>query len=438
MRTCARAILATLAFACVPDVGSEPTPASMELDLTSKPPRAPQPTSLIVNPTTGHIDFSLAGTPIPADCASQQALTPAQCQLDRFLQTLNGFPTVTPGAAPASAALDPATLTVGHNVVVVDASAASPVTSLAAGFDATTSTLTLTPPRELWSLGHFYWVGVRAYAGGVRAADGRQVVGSPTMALLKQDTPLTCGASDPAHLDPQCPAFRVLAQGTSADVAAMQLFQLEMIRAAYLAGHAFDLMAAAGLPKSEVAVLWGFPIQTASVAPLVPSAGIVPVMPAADQIRVAVQGTVDSATVSASSVVVMDLTAAATDLAAAFPRVTASYASGAIVIASHTPFVTGHQIGLFFTNALHDASGAPLVASPVSVLLALTAPLVDGAGHSTVSGVSDADAAALERGRQALAPLFDNPLFAALTGVTRQNLVYDFVFPASVPASVQP
>ena len=47
----------------------------------------------------------------------------------------------------------------------------------------------------------------------------------------------------------------------------------------------------------------------------------------------------------------------------------------------------------------------------MSVLLTLTAPLVDSAGHSTVSGVADADAAALEAGRNALAPLFDNPTF---------------------------
>jgi hypothetical protein len=70
----------------------------------------------------------------------------------------------------------------------------------------------------------------------------------------------------------------------------------------------------------------------------------------------------------------------------------------------------------------------------VSVLLTLPAPLLDSAGHSAVSGIADADAAALEVGRQALAPLLDNPIFAPLTGVTRANLVYAYAF---VPA-VQP
>jgi hypothetical protein len=42
--------------------------------------------------------------------------------------------------------------------------------------------------------------------------------------------------------------------------------------------------------------------------------------------------------------------------------------------------------------------------------------------------VSDADAAALEVGRQALAPLLDNPIFTPLTGVSRANLVYAYAF----------
>jgi hypothetical protein len=433
-------VLTVLAAACVPDVGTDPIPTALQFDLTSTPPRAPQPTGLIVNPQTGRIDFSLAGTPIPADCASQQALTQAQCQFDQYLQTLNGFPTVTPASAPATAPLDPTTLTLGQNVVVVGAKGSGPVTDAAVGFDEATTSLTLRPAQG-WALGEFYWVGVRGYANGVRDAGGGLVVGSPTMSLLKQDEPLTCGATDPSEVEPHCPAFQVLAsQSSSSEEAAERLFQLEAIRTAYVAGHGFDVMAAAGLPKDEIAVLWGFPIHTNSVAVLVPSAGVVPRVPAANQILVGVQGPVDAATVSAftgtapgGSVVVMDLTAAmAGNLVAAFPPVTATYASGAIAIQAAAPFAAGHTVGVFFTNAIHAPGGAPLVPSPVSVLLTLTAPLVDGDGHSTVSGVSDAEAAALEAGRVALAPLLDNPSIAAATGITRANLVYAYAFVPSV------
>jgi hypothetical protein len=432
----ALAALTVLAVACVPDVGMDPVPAAMQLDLTSTPPRAPQPTALIVNPTTGLIDFSLAHIPIPADCASQQVLSQAQCQFDQYLQTLNGFPTVTTASAPASAALDPATLTLGTNVVAVGAKGGGPVTEAAVGFDEASTSVTLLPAKG-WALGDFYWVGVRGYANGVRDANGGQVVGSPTMSLLKQDEPLTCGATDPTEVDPHCPAFQVLAsQATSPQAAAEQLFQLEAIRMAYVAGHGFDVMAAAGLPKEEIAVLWGFPIHTNSVAVLAPTAAVVPKVLAANQLAVGVQGPVDPATVTAfvgptmqGSVVVMDLTAVgAGNLAAAFPPVAVAYASPAIVIQASAPFPAGHVIGLFFTNALHAPGGAPLVASPVSVLLTLTAPLVDAEGHSTVSGVSDADAAALEAGRKALAPLLDNPMIAAATGITRANLVYAYGF----------
>jgi hypothetical protein len=428
----------TLAGACTPDVGSDPIPTAMEMDLTATPPRAPQPTALIVNPQTKLIDFRLAGTPIPDDCSMQQALTEAQCQFDQWLQTLNGFPTVTPASAPASGPLDKATLTLGAdaNVVAVAATQATAATDLTVDFDTASSSITLTPMHG-WALGEFYWIGVRGYAKGVLDAAGRQVVGSPTMALLKQDDSLTCGATDPAAVDPSCPAYRVLNQGMPSPAAAEQLFRLEGIRMAYIAGHGFDLMAGAGLPKNEIAVLWGFPIHTNSVPVLVPSAGAVPLVPAANQILVGVQGPVDPATVSAFSaaagqpgpVVVVDLTALATgDLAAAFPPVVAAYAAPAIAIQASQPFPAGHQIGLFFTDAIHSPDTAPLVASPVSVLLRLTAPLVDSGGHSTVSGVADADAAALEAGRAALSTLFDSPTFTPTTGVSRANVIYAYAF----------
>ena len=437
--------LTALAGACTPDVGSSPpAPTAMQFDLTAAPPRVPQPTALVVNPQTGHIDFSLAGTPIPDDCTTQTALTEAQCQFDQWLQTLDGFPSLGTATAPASAALDPATLTLGTNVDVFGAVVAqAPLTTgLATSFDPTSNSLTVTPAGP-WTLGEFYWMGVRGYANGIRDAAGGPVVGSPTMALLKQETSLTCDAADPTQVDPHCPGYEVVAQGaTSPMAAATQLFQLEAIREAYLAGHGFDVMAASGLPKDEIAVLWGFPIHTNSVPLLLPGTAAVPHVPAANQILVGVQGPVDPATVSAfvvrvqnGPVVVMDLTAAAAgDLNAGFPPVAAVYVPsvGAVAIQFATPFPAGHQIGLFFTNGIHSPDGAPLVASPVSVLLTLTAPLVDSAGHSTVSGVADADAAALEGGRQALQPLFDNPIFTPLTGVTRANLVYCYAFVPTV------
>ena len=198
-------------------------------------------------------------------------------------------------------------------------------------------------------------------------------------------------------------------------------------------------MAAAGIPKSEVAVLWGFPTHTNSVVE-VSAPAPVPQVIAPNQIQVAVHGPIDPATVvpfivkqQPGTIVLMDLDAVAKgDLINGLPPIDAQVVGGNIVITGQNPFPANHTIGLFFTNGIHSPDGAPLVASPVSVLLTLTAPLVDSDGHSTVSGVADADAAALEVGRQALQPLLDNPIFSPLTGVTRANLVYCYAFVPTV------
>jgi hypothetical protein len=422
---------------CTADVPHDPVPEEMDYDLQSLPPRAPQPTNLVIDRTTGHISFAHAGIVVAANCAASTTLSPAECEFDTYLQGLDGFPTVTPAAAPASAPLDPATLTLGRNVVVIDATTGLPAaaTDVTVGFDATTNQLIVKPTRS-WSLGASYWIGVRGYGNGVRAASGSEVVGSPTHALFKQPTSLTCGAATPAEVPASCPALMLLSQNVGIDAARLAVFQLEPIRQLY--SSAFTLMAAAGLPKEEVAVLWGFPIHSASVPELDPTVGLVPRVTAPNEIRVAVKGTVDPATVaavvvkqSAGTVLLMDLTAAATmDLVMGLPVVQAQYAAatGEIVITGAQPFTAGHQYGVFITNGVKNAAGLPLVPSPVSKLLTLRSPLVDGTGHSTISSVASSDAAMLEVGRAQLAPLFDMPVFAGLTGVTRENLAYCFAF----------
>ncbi|MEO5767391.1 MAG: hypothetical protein ABIS92_03490, partial [Polyangia bacterium] len=105
---------------CTPDVAQDPPAEAMEFDFDVAPPRVPQPTGLIFNPQSKHLDFSLAGVALPADCAdAAPPLSQAECEFDKYLQTLDGFPTVTPAAAPATAPLAPESLTVGANVVVV-------------------------------------------------------------------------------------------------------------------------------------------------------------------------------------------------------------------------------------------------------------------------------------------------------------------------------
>ena len=104
--------------ACVPDVAKDPRPEAMEFDPTAMPPRAPQPTGLVVDPVTHRINLALAGMVVPPDCTVVAPLSQAECEFNTYLQSLDGFPTVTPALAPATAALDPATLTVDRKSVV--------------------------------------------------------------------------------------------------------------------------------------------------------------------------------------------------------------------------------------------------------------------------------------------------------------------------------
>ena len=127
---------------------------------------------------------------------------------------------------------------------------------------------------------------------------------------------------------------------------------------------AWDVVAAAGIPKSEVAVLWGFPTHTNSVVE-VNAPAPVPQVIAPNQIQVAVHGPIDPATVvpfvvkqQPGTVVLMDLDAVAKgDLVNGLPVIDAQVVNGNIVITGQNPFPANHTIGLFFTNGLHDPAG---------------------------------------------------------------------------------
>jgi len=184
--------------ACVPDLHTpDVIPETVEMQFDPTTGRVPQPTSLVINPGTGHIDFSVAGIVVPTDCTNADMLaaakiSAAECLFDQYLQSLDGFPTVTPATAPASAALDPATFMPGTNVAVVATKAMAPVagSDLITGFDPAGNFLDVRPKH--WTVGEFYWAAVRGYANGIKAADGAEVIGSQAQLLLKQDSPLTC------------------------------------------------------------------------------------------------------------------------------------------------------------------------------------------------------------------------------------------------------
>jgi hypothetical protein len=432
--------LALLLGSCTPDVGTDVPPEAMQFEPAATPPRVPEPTHVIINPGTRHIDFALGGVTVPPDCAAATIPIPrAQCEFYQYLQSLDGYPTTTPARAPATAALDPATLTLA-NVVVVDAAAMQVVSEVRVDFDASGKYVVVTPVNG-WGLGRLYLVGVRGYASGVKATSGREVVASVPYYLLKRDNSISCGAETPADVSDSCAAYALLA-GSMGDAAARaSVVQLEALRGSYNQLHATELLGAVGgIPEAELAVFWAFPTHSAPVAELDPKSGKVPQVMGDHELRVAVKGTLDPATLTATvagkpgTVTLLDLTAAAAgNLIAGLPSVTVSYEGGAVVLRTKDPLVAKHQYGVFLSTGITSTDGKGLVPSPVSFLLTARGPLVDAAGKSTVSSVADLDAMLLEMGRASLADLFDNPLIGALTGLDRAKTAYVYAFPYGAP-----
>jgi hypothetical protein len=423
--------------ACTPDVGTDPVPTAMVFDPEATPPRAPEPTHAIINPVTHRLDFSLAGIPVPADCAAPGPLPRAQCEFLQYLQSLDGYPTVTPARAPAPEPLDPATL-IPANVVVIDATTGTRVDEVDLGFDVASNYLTITP-RAGWQVGHFYLLGVRGYAHGVRTTKGQEVVAPVPYFLLKQPTSLTCGAATPGAIPESCPAYQLLAQQLPPAQARSSAFRLELLRASYAQLHVIEALAQAGLPREEQAVFWAFATHSNPVIEVNPATGAVPRAMTDHLIVLRAKGMLDGSKLTPTTagkpgtVTFMDLTATSEgDLVHGLPAFTVSERAGLVTIDTQAPLVAKHRYGIFITNAVTGVDGKPLVASPVSFLLTAQGHVAE-LGKSQVSGVSDADATALEEGRSQLAGLFDNPLIQAVTGLQRANMAYAFAFEYTGP-----
>jgi len=434
---------------CEPEIATDPLPAAMEFDPSG---RVPEPNLLAIDPATGLIDMERAGVQVPPDCAAVPASAVADCEFNTWLESLDGFPTVSPTRAPAEAALDPATLAVPADVVVLDLSGPTVVTDVAVTFDAEERWLEVVPAGGGWEPGRTYAVAVRGYADGVRTTDGREVVAAVLTYLVAADESLTCGAAEAAAIESDCPFYVLLAADLPDAEVRDALLLLEEHRTQLLARAVWTALAdPGGLPREEVAALWVFPTHSGSVVELDPTRGLVPQVRGARELRLPLRGPVDAATVrpytlaggaGSGSVFLLDLTRLeAEDFAGGVPAFTAAVEDGALVLRADADLTPGHTIGVLVTDAVTSPAGRPLVPSPVTVLLRASGPLVDAEGHSAVTGVSAADAAELEAGRSDLALLLDNPLFAQLTGLDREDLVYVYAFdlaPAAGSSEVQP
>jgi hypothetical protein len=437
------AVAGLLTAACTPDIGSDPTPAVLEFDPSATPPRVSEPTFALLNRATGKIDLGLAGIDVPADCKNQAAMPEAQCEFNQYLESLDGFPTSAGARTPLSAVMDMETATVPQNVAVVDAGKQQPFTDVTVAFDGTTRYLQIAP-KTAWPSGTFLWLGVRGYENGVRA-DGKPVVASVVYNLLKREksaaagateNELTCGATAPADIPETCPYLALLAQQMSAEAARASLARLEQLRQAMLTLRGWQLMEqVGGIPKAEAAMVWGFPIHSNPVIDLNPKAGLQPKIMAPDELRLAVNGDLDPATLTvggvgqSGTVYLLNLTAlSGGNLPGGFVRMTASFTGGNLVLKTMAPLEKGQTYGIILTRGAKNTAGKGLVPPPVSVFLMARGSLIDAGGKSTVSTLADIEAMLLEVGRRQLAALLDDRTFMTFTQIERANIGYLFAF----------
>jgi hypothetical protein len=428
---------------CVPSIPDTPpgTYLEMQFDPTASPPKVPQPTVLGINSETGKIDLSAAGTIVPANCATAPyALPPATpmavaaCEFDTFLQSLDGFPTIISGTAPVSGPLDSHRIAVPGNLFVHNHTTGVTVTELQTAYFESWEALKFDALKS-WDLNSVYTCAVRGYVdAGVRGMRGEYVSGSLAYFLLKKQESLTCGAV--GTVPTTCPYYQLLAASPPAAGVSATLEDLETVRQQLNdLGVWTDIEEAGGIPREEIAIAWSFPTHSASVVELMPPRGIQPQPIGTTGLSLRVKGSIDATTLKPDiqagdhgSVLLVNLIKLLSDPndPTAFPEFTVTYAGGSIMLTTTEPLGEGYTYGIVLTDAITNASGVPIVPSPLTVMLRASDTLLDAARKSVIRGVGDTDATTAELGRKSLSDFVD--FLEDDRGITRPHIAYLYGF----------
>jgi len=459
--TTAASMLVALA-ACTPEVPEDPAPNLVvaRFDPAAAPPVVPSPNDLALDPATGRPVVPPPPNPSVADLAFIE-----------YLGTLDGFPAATAATATFTGPLDPATLT-AQSVRVIDLTTMQPVQvdatqSTPEGENAVT-TLSMTGPGGGWVSGHRYLAVIVGGANGVKGADGATVVGSTVWSFVRaQNSLVTC--TDLAA--PDCRRASALLPDDASAV------RLETLRRSY--APLFDMLAAQGVSRDDVALLWTFTIASgaaavfdpASTPPRVPSPNDLAIDPATGLVNAPVDpnaspaeqefvrdylntldgfpisagasaqiagGALDPATINPMTVRVIDTT----DLlggGTGATTATVAYTSDPnrlSIIPPATGWTKGHTYAVVLyagEGGLTNTEGVPLQASTAWALARSPGPLVtcadlsaaDCALNIRAAPLSLAQALGLERVRRGYAPLLDA---LAAMGVARKDIPLMWTF----------
>src|SRR4029077_19812785 len=123
--------------------------------------------------------------------------SPAQREFeDNYLGAMTGFPFETTAQATVSGDLNPASVT-PQTVLTFDLGAGSPSTPMpvmaTAQYVQASKAIAIVPPGGTWTRAHSYAVAFVGGKNGLRGANGEDVIGSQTWALVSSSTSLvTC------------------------------------------------------------------------------------------------------------------------------------------------------------------------------------------------------------------------------------------------------
>jgi hypothetical protein len=460
------------AASCAPEIDQQAAPDVVLADFNpaASPAVVPTPNDLAIDPATG-----LVNAPIdPNAPAAQQEFT------KDYLNTLNGFP-VSVTASTKIPDLDKTTVNT-NSVRFIDLLKGTPIATPdvtpTIAYDEDTDQLVIAPPATGWPKGGRYAIALIGGANGLKGVGGKQVVGSSVWALASLDKSLVTCEDLTA---PDCQATTSLIPSSKADPAerlkdqTATALRLEQLRRSYK--PLLDALVTQGVNRSDVVLLWTFRIMNMPEATFDPAASVIPfpnnillarntdgsthlnlpVPPSAPQSQKDLLNglnTLDGFSTTAPIVSENSDTRGPIDTGSRLDANSLAagtkffnVATGALVstvkaclnCASSTgttaqpqqlqfvpqlPLEEKSTYAAVLTTDLKDERGRKVAPAGPFALMRMKNPLVVD-GKSQVSGVSDANAAALEPLRAGFKPMFD-----ALEkgGLPRSNIALGWAF----------
>jgi hypothetical protein len=264
--------------ACTPDITQDPAPPEtivVEFDPAAAVPVVPLPNDLALR--TGLIVVP----PSPTDSPAQKEFN------EQYLGKLNGFPYESTASVTVSGDLAPESVNAKTVIAFDVTNPAAPAPVVIAPVYANKK-ITIPPPAGNWLRAHKYAIATIGGANGLRGAQGQNVTGSQTWALVSSRNSLvTCTDLK----SPDCEPAVDIIPSTETDPEAKlkdetsKALQLEQLRLGYK-----PILDALAIPRSDVPIVWTFTIVDAGEMTFDPANKVIPFPN--DLVRTGPKGTV--------------------------------------------------------------------------------------------------------------------------------------------------